>query len=107
MKQTTNSNGEGIQAFNTVGNGEVLPMTGSTVISAVIPVRAVCVKVQADGADIVFKFGNATPMTVNASTDPNKVFNGSTEMFTVPNAKRYIHAIGGAGNLRITYSSDE
>lgn len=107
MKQTINSNGESIQAFNTVGNGQVLAMTGSTVASTVIPARAVCVKVQADGGDIVFKFGDATPLTVNASTDPNKVFNGSTEMFTVPNTKRYIYAIGGTGNLRITYSSDE
>jgi hypothetical protein len=108
MKQTLNSNGEAIQAFNTVGEGQVLTMTGSTVASTAIPTRAVCVKIQADGGDVVFKFGGADAVTVNTNTDPNKIFAGSSEMFTIPNAKRIIYANGGIGaKLRITYSSDE
>lgn len=107
MKQTSNTSGESIQAFNTVGSGQVLAMTGSVVISQVIPPRANCLKIQADGGDIVFKFGTESPMTVDGAVDPNKIFDGNTEMFTTPNVKRYIHAIGTQGDLRITYSSDE
>ena len=107
MRQSINNEGEAIQAFTTVGEGQVLTMTGSTVASVAIPAGVTCIKVQADVQDIVFSFANSV-ITIDTNTAPNKVFVGGTEMFGVPLIKRTIYANGtSGGRLRITYGSLE